>query len=235
MNIIVQKYDWLHSLLDFCLPPLCVGCGTYTEADYCICERCLNQMETFTHPFCLTCANFISDDNCPTCQADTLPLYAMGSYSPPLKNLIINYKFNGITQLSSFFAKYIYRIFERSILKYQTRILVPIPLHPSHEYYRGYNQATLFAKNLSEIFNFEVCTHIIKRIKKRKPQSRLSHKKRHKNVAGVFKAEKVKENQNEIILVDDVVTTGATIAEAKKILTEAGYKVKAVIAIAHAL
>ena len=100
-------------------------------------------------------------------------------------------------------------------------IVVPIPLHYRRERQRGFNQSKLLADEISKKFNIQV-VECLKRIKNNDPQAKLkSNNEREKNISGCFKIinpEMIK-NKN-ILLVDDVFTTGATINEAVKILKE---------------
>jgi ComF family protein len=111
--------------------------------------------------------------------------------------------------------------------------VVPIPLHPRREYMRGYNQAELFGGPLAEALDVELRTDLIVRTRHRREQNRLSASERARNIRGVFEADETDEPQQGIMLVDDVVTSGATVNEAVRVLTEAGHRVVAVAAIAH--
>ncbi len=112
-------------------------------------------------------------------------------------------------------------------------MLVPVPLHCSREKHRGYNQAALYAKEIGRLLEIPVREDILLRIKKRKPQSKLKFAERAVNIKGVFTVAYEADGEERVILVDDVVTSGATAAEARKELEKAGYQVCAVVAMAH--
>jgi len=131
------------------------------------------------------------------------------------------------------FAPLLYEPFQKQLQSLQAIMLVPIPLHVSRERYRGYNQAELFAKQLAVLLNLPVRKDILFRVEKRKPQAKLKLEKRADNIKGAFTVIEEAERGERVILVDDVVTSGATAKEAKKELEKAGYKVCAVVAIAH--
>lgn len=237
MTAALLKSEWLRGLIDYFFPPLCLGCGAYTESDYGICENCLRAIDSFTRTFCLNCLDTMpSGSKCLSCSEMALPLYAYGNYTSPLKEIIIQYKFKGLTTApSALFARLICERFQDSILAHGCDTLVPIPLYPSRENYRGYNQAVIFARQLARTLGFTVNSGIISRVKKRKPQSRLNLTDRARNIRGVFQAEVEAGENDGIILVDDVVTSGSTVREAKSTLEKAGYRVVAAIAIAHAV
>lgn len=224
----------LKGLLDFVFPPLCLGCGAFNEHNVDVCEDCLNKIDTYSYPICLSCFEMIPDDKrCPICREDYVPLFAYGNYASPMQDVIIQFKFKGITSPARTFAALLYEQFHRRLHSLEAAMLVPVPLYPSREKYRGYNQAALFAGRMAELLDLPVNEDILFRIKKRKPQANLELKKRARNVRGVFAVDQETERGEKVILVDDVVTSGATVAEARKELEKAGYRVSGVVAIAH--
>ena len=125
--------------------------------------------------------------------------------------------------------------FGEKIKKHRAEILVPVPLYSSREKERGYNQAKLFATRLGDGFDIPVDDEIIFRTKRGKPQARLDFEKRRENIKSVFSVPDHRQEHCKIILVDDVVTSGSTMREASRVLTDAGYKVVAAISIAHGI
>ena len=228
--------EWLRGLVDFVFPPLCLGCGEYTENDYAVCDTCLESIETFSHPFCLGCMDMIAQgDKCAACGGDSLILYAYGNYATPLEQIVIQYKFKGMTRSGKMFAKLITDKFGERIKSLGCQALVPVPLHAGRENYRGYNQATILARHLSQQLDIEVRDNIIARVKRSKPQARLNHHQRAINIKGVFDIVEDSDRPAKVILVDDVVTSGATIREAARVLRKAGIVVGGAISIAHAM
>jgi len=236
----LNRNPWVKSALDFMYPPLCLGCGEFNESVNDICDKCLDAVERYEKPFCLNCQIEVARGHtCPRCGAESFVLFAWGNYIDPLKAIIHQFKFKGITTPADTFAEAITGLFGERIKAQGADYLVPIPLYPSREYQRGYNQSALLAGALSKMLDIEVNGDILVRREKRKPQSRLNEIRRRKNIAGVFAVdEDVNDDNNkqtELILVDDVVTSGATVYEARRVLTEAGYRVPAVVAAAHGL
>lgn len=90
--------------------------------------------------------------------------------------------------------------------------LVPVPLHPRRLRARGYNQAALLAKELGKLMNLPVIMDCLIRVKEAKPQVRTTTvKERRENVTGAFVCRGDKINGKQIILIDDVCTSGATL------------------------
>lgn len=107
-------------------------------------------------------------------------------------------------------------------------IIIPIPLHSSRHNWRGFNQAEVLAKELAKIWQLPYTAKILRRIKSTRPQVELKGKERKENIKGVFSLSDELKDKGKILrgqdflLVDDVITTGATIREAGKVLKKAG-------------
>ena len=171
---------------------------------------------------------------CDICGDDSLPLFAYGEYVDPLKEIIISFKFRGIQSAAALFAQKVSAQFAEAIAALKPQVVVPVPLHPTRQYFRGYNQAELFARELAGQLDMECDTSLIRRVKRRRPQSRKNLRSRTRNIKGVFRATSEPNEPGRLLLVDDVVTSGATVREVCSVLTGAGHKVVAVVAIAHA-
>jgi ComF family protein len=102
--------------------------------------------------------------------------------------------------------------------------IIPLPLHISRERERGYNQAEVIAKGLSQILNIPIRTNIIKRIKYTKSQTKLSKEQREKNVRNAFVITECNLTGKEIFILDDVITSGATINVCIDLLEKRGAK-----------
>ncbi|MFC1475179.1 ComF family protein [Candidatus Zixiibacteriota bacterium] len=232
----LSKYEWFKNSLDFIFPPLCLGCGEYTENKYDVCKDCLERIEPFKHAYCLNCSDIIPNGiECIACRDESFPLIAFSQYATPLKDIIIQFKFKGITKTAALFAGKLSINSSDLIHSIKADELVPIPLHSMRENVRGYNQATIFAGELGRVFEINVNCDILFRKKRRLPQARLNPDKRTENIKDVFEVIEVSGNNKSVIIVDDVVTSGSTVREAKRTLTEANYNVRAVIAVAQTL
>ncbi len=230
----IRNSELLQGLLDLLFPALCLGCGAFTEDSDHLCDVCRAQFENYDLPFCLNCSRQIPKDiQCSNCGVASIPLFAYGNYTPPLKDVIIHFKFKGITSPAGVFARLLVDQFGDKIASLECDQFIPIPLHPSRENTRGYNQAGLFADRLAELLGGEVRNDILSRVKKRKEQARLDHRHRASNIRGVFEIDRISPDGCRVMLVDDVVTSGLTVKEACRVLEEGGYKVVAVLSIAH--
>jgi len=111
------------------------------------------------------------------------------------------------------------------INSWKCNAIIPIPLHKLKKTKRGYNQAYFISKGIADIIELPVVSNAIKRIKFTETQTKLNIKERENNVYNAFKIRNKNRIKNKnLILVDDVITTGATIKECAKILKENGAK-----------
>lgn len=102
--------------------------------------------------------------------------------------------------------------------------IIPIPLHRSKMRKRGYNQAELLAKQLSECMGIPIEKDVLYRIKKTRPLKEMNGEQRHRNLKGAFAVSKSWNPRQNILLIDDIYTTGSTIERAAGILKKAGVK-----------
>jgi ComF family protein len=220
-------------ILDLVFPIECLDCGQ--EGNY-LCAACFKKLK-FADEFFLNHAQ--TNLNVP--QIDKI--FIAGDYDDPLlKKLIIKYKYNFISPLGKILASFLIDFWKLENEEVETLdfkitkppknfIVIPIPLSKKRLRWRGFNQAELIARDFSEYFNYEINIENLKRIKYQRPQAELSESERLENIKSSFAwmgdnksddglNEKLKERT--IILIDDVLTTGATLNEAARVLKEAG-------------
>jgi competence protein ComFC len=127
--------------------------------------------------------------------------------------------------------------FARKFLDMQSiEMIIPVPLHSTKLRQRQFNQAELLAKSLSKAFSKELNNKLLLKIKPAPAQVDLSGAKRLKNVRGTFKVKNTDSLKNKnLLIVDDVFTTGATVNECAKMLTDAGANRVEVLALARSI
>lgn len=146
-------------------------------------------------------------------------------YQKPISSLIHRYKYGKIEEIKKILSAILIVYLKRVGINLNNFIIVPIPLYPARERKRGFNQSDKIAEIISKEFKLQK-EDILRRIENNKPQAKMkSHKDREQNMKDSFVVknnEKIK-NKN-IILIDDVSTSGITLDEASKILKENGAK-----------
>ena len=142
-------------------------------------------------------------------------------YELDVKKSIWKFKFRHHREYAKSFAKFISQALEKTD-SIQFEIITSVPISKERTSERGYNQTELFAKELATIFKVKY-QRLLKKVKNNLEQHTLTLEKRRQNVSGVYSALRPNIiNGKKILLCDDIITTGNTIGECKKILLEAG-------------
>lgn len=152
-------------------------------------------------------------------RATTFLSYNHGS---PYHNLIIEFKFHGNSDLAIRLGQWAAMEAEKQGFWEGVDALVPVPLTWWRRFRRGYNQAEMLARGMSEVTGLPVL-NLLKRIKNRTPQSRLSGEARLKNAEGIYRADTIPAEWRgkRFVLVDDVMTSGATLSSCAQALHNA--------------
>jgi len=222
-------------ILDFIFPKFCINCkklGSY------VCDGCFSYLNFDTFGICVVCnrqaIGGITHKRCMTRYAIDGVFTGM-EYKGAVKKLVYQFKYDPyISDLKNLLTDFLYESliqkeeFVRAIeqLSNEAIVLVPIPLHPTRLRIRGYNQAEILAKELSKKLNISF-VNVLQRVKNTRSQVTLKREERIKNIAGAFSIiPNLPDlpNTPNIFLVDDVLTTGATLNEAANVLKRNGAK-----------
>ncbi len=147
---------------------------------------------------------------------------SLGPYRGALREAIHLYKYNGYRSLADFFAPLLAEVFLKEAGFSSTDVIVPVPLSQDKLKVRGFNQSELLAVKTAKILNLPVST-ALSRLKQSPAQSSLIGAARQDYIQGVFAACKTVNRMN-VLLVDDILTTGATAGECSCVLLRAGAK-----------
>jgi len=223
--------EFVKSIKELCFPPKCSCCSIPLEdSSLGLCTQCLDSIEISSHPICSVCGRpFISkshlDHICGECILKP-PLYSIRRspfiYKGAIKQLIISFKYFYDFRAFSVLIELFNSInFDLEVLA--SDIVVPVPLHIKRLRERGFNQAYLIAKRI--FHNKKVDFKVLIRTIDTPHQMGLKRSLRLKNVKDAFKVIEQKKIKDKVVLVvDDVITTGATITECSKELLRAGAK-----------
>jgi len=174
-------------------------------------------------------------ETCNQCQSQHAldGLIVATHYSNPLvKKAIRNFKFLLVKSLHEQLARLIIKQIEQNSIPCKIEFVIPVPLHKKRLKWRGFNQAELLGNKIAEHLDIHIRTDILVRTKNTKAQSKIhDHETRNENISEAFvcvKPDAVK--QKNILLIDDVCSTGSTLNECAGVLKNAGaYKVWGVV------
>lgn len=240
IGILDAKFWWAHpfscvkilfkniltAAADFLVPKRCVVC--HREGDF-FCAHCRQDLVYLEAPVCPVCTRAAIDGfTHPRCRRRfTLDrVFIPFRYRGPLSAAIKKLKYKKVTALSDFLVGLMRETMEeQGVTVGKHALILPVPLHPVKEWERGFNQAALLAESLGKTLGLKVAAGVVKRTKETVSQTRLKVKEREKNVRGAFVVDKTKAaviKGKDLILIDDVFTTGATLRECGRILKRAG-------------
>ena len=159
-------------------------------------------------------------------------VYSLFSYRQPVSGLIVGLKFHHRLPLARLLGRLMVDHL-LNLLDSSPDIIIPVPLHPRRLSERGFNQAKELARPISKGLNIKICSDSVERFSNKPPQTTLSRKQRLKNTRGAFR---VRDNlsKGHILIVDDVMTTGATVNELARILKRGGVERIDIITLARA-
>lgn len=217
----MEVKSFTNSFIDFILPKFCLSCKAKILSDNkLLCSRCLNNISFATEDILefQYKRSFAEDGYI----EDFRSLYRFEKDSS-LQDVLHNLKYNKKFAIGIYLGKRIATNFYDTFISWELDYLVPVPLHQIKKADRGYNQSFYISKGLSKIFHLPIKQHVLKRVRFTNTQTLLNIEERRLNVENAFqvKREKTFRGKN-ILIVDDVITTGSTVNECAKILKQNG-------------
>lgn len=211
--------SFLYALIDLLYPRLCVVCRKcLTRGEHFLCTSCL-----YDFPF--SDLRFSSEQELLACfDEDCRPgrLYSLFYYNKysDYKNLIYAIKYRSKKELGVFLGK---MLGKQLYGKTNVDGIIPVPLHPEREKKRGFNQSYQIALGISEVLQVGVWDKVIARVRNNASQTGLEPEERQRNVENIFELLAPEcVSGKHLLVVDDVITTGATIRSCIRVLAEAG-------------
>lgn len=229
----VRVLSIARSLLDALLPPLCLGCGEIVSETGALCPSCWARQAFLGPPHCARCAYpFPADSDagpdalCGDCLAHP-PRYrrarAVLAYDQPSRALVLPFKHGDRTDMAAAYADWMARA--GAELLAETDLIAPVPLHWRRLFTRRYNQAALLARGVARKSGKTLAPDLLTRVRWTGSQAGLKAGERRANVRRAFGVHRRWAGRlagKSVLLIDDVLTTGATVEACTLALRRAG-------------
>jgi ComF family protein len=208
--------------LSFIFPPVCINCR---RAGVLFCSECVAKVTWIEEPICPKCGRLQQRPNavCISCLHNPLPLQQIRAavlFADPIQSMIHKLKYEGMFGLGQPLAD----LMVEAWLRWETAVdlIIPVPLYHERQKTRGYNQSELLAQRLSQKLDLPMNANALKRVRDTRPQVGLNAEERSNNVQAAFAAKTEDVVGKVVLLVDDVCTTGATLAAAADAMLMSG-------------
>lgn len=225
----------LKSLIIFLYPARCRYCGENLDpADgYYICKSCWQGVKFIEKPFCGVCGypldkNAALPDKITSCSNCPDGIWfrkarAIADYNSAVGEAIRLLKYSSKEVMAKPLAGLMFENMPKLLLAESYDYIIPVPLHKKKKRKRGYNQMELIGQWLSQLTGIPMEKHSLIKIRDNKPQTGLSGKEREANVNGVYDIrDPYRIADKRVLLIDDVMTTGATVNECARMLARKG-------------
>jgi ComF family protein len=235
----------LSALADLLWVPRCAACDNFVtlaggdSVFAAFCPVCIESLVPTGSPRCPKCGlafNGVGKDHlCGHCLADRPAFsssYAPFLYGGALKQAILRFKYRPAPWLSTQLGRL---LFHRDGVPVTPDVVIPVPSHPSRLRQRGFNQSALLARHAAAVYRVPLDTTTLRRTREAMPQAGLNRAQRLKRLRGAFTIASTTRLANKrVLLVDDVVTTTATVRAAARALVLAGARRVDVLSLARA-
>lgn len=237
----------LDALASLALPAPCRICeGTLVTASRMpVCPPCLEQIPRLQGPLCSHCGRFfpskvpagVAEPRCQLCRRDVYAFDCARSfaiYERETVKAVTLLKYEAVAPLGNWFAERLFELVQRTPEFASADVIVPVPLHPTRQKERGFNQAELIARPLARRMGKPLRSWLLVRTRPRPDRLRLSRKERWRIVRGAYSTREGSQVDNlRVLLVDDVFTTGATLDACSRALKQAGAAKVAALTVAR--
>ena len=207
-------------LLDLVLPLSCAVC--HREGSL-LCEECEPSLQKLEQPYCSVCARPGQHGVCPHCAIETRGFDCISApylFEGAVREIVHAFKYRGVRAAAPTLGGLLVSYLKGSSIP--ADVIVPVPLHPSSERERGYNQSELIARVVAVEAGLPFGRRALRRLRKTAPQvSMADYGQRRRNIEKAFECVQDLEGER-VLLIDDVVTTGSTMSACAEALKAAG-------------
>ncbi len=215
------NHSFITSFFDFFLPRFCPSCEKKLLTDeFVVCPECIGKIKLADDERIKS--EFVRKFSSSGIISDFISLFVFEK-DKELQHIIHSLKYNKRFTTGKFLGSILAENHKQKITGWKIDFIIPVPLHHLKEAERGYNQSFYIATGLSKGLKIPAAKNFIKRKRFTESQTTMNLKERQENIEGAFKAKRnLNLKRKNILLVDDVITTGSTIGECGKVLLKAG-------------
>jgi ComF family protein len=229
--IAIHKLELVQAAVSLLYPPVCTICGRSIRGGEYLCDRCEANAFRIHAPFCQKCSepfdgSITSAFTCANCAHREIHFEAaVAAYRGRgvVRQIIHEFKYNRQIHLRHLVARWLgAALDDERLWGRRFDLIVPVPLHPARQRERGFNQAGLLAESLARQSSIPV-KPLLERIRYTNTQTALDRSERMENLHNAFRLRKNADVRGlQMLLVDDVLTTGSTLNECARVLKRAG-------------
>ena len=220
----------VNAFLDWLFPPRCPICDKIIKNDEKICTNCKKELKWIKEPKCFRCGKPVEEEQeyCYDCRKQEFHYqqgFSLWLYEGAAKQSVTAFKYKGRQEYAAFYGEELVRAYGKKLKDLNINVIIPVPIHKERERLRGYNQAELIARELSKALQIPLEAKALLRVRSTKPQKQLNYKERQRNLEKAFQCKPIpckKRKLGNVLLVDDIYTTGSTIEACTKSLLAAG-------------
>jgi competence protein ComFC len=229
--IALPKFDRWGAIASLLYPPVCVICRASVRATEYLCDQCEAKVVRIVAPFCRKCSEpfegaITNEFTCANCAHRTIHFdAAVAAYRSRgiVRQIIHDFKYGHQIYLRQPVARWLRSALDDARLRdCRFDMIIPVPLHPTRQRERGFNQATMLAELLSAQVSIP-SKLLLERVRYTTTQTALDRAERMENLHNAFRLRKNMDVRGlRVLLIDDVLTTGSTLSECARILKRAG-------------
>jgi competence protein ComFC len=223
--------DFIREIASLVYPPTCTICAASVGLREYLCADCDAQLSRIVSPFCAKCSEpfdgaITTSFSCANCAHRVLFFdAAVSAYRSRgiARHVILNFKYGKQIHLRHLVGRWLIAAFDDPRLRDRRfDIIVPVPLHPARLRERGFNQAALLADQLGRYLSVPV-RPVLQRVRFTTTQTAFDRAERIQNLRHAFRLRKNRDVRKlDVLLIDDVLTTGSTLSECARVLKENG-------------
>lgn len=224
-RVLIQPHLNIKRIINVLYPVKCPFCGKITQDG--ICEDCRRAYPFIGEPICKKCGKPLGDSEKEYCYDCTRKQHvfcegrALWIHKGKVSEAVYAVKYKNKRIYGEIFGAEMGKQFSSYLHRHRISLLIPIPLHKKRRRYRGFNQAEILARKISEYSGIPVDTDSLVRVKGTVAQKELDDKQRRRNIKNAFAVTRNIYAGN-VALIDDIYTTGSTLDEAADTLLASG-------------